>query len=134
MNRILNDIDLNINKYSVIIVDDDPDLVDLFKEILEKNGYKVRGFTHPKIALEFIQNNHTYCNLVISEYIMPQLYGYELGKKIREINSNIKVILISAHDDRHESTLEYKFIQKPITINNLIETVEESLLTIKNQH
>ena len=83
MNRILNDIDLNINKYSVIIVDDDPDLVDLFKEILEKNGYKVRGFTHPKIALEFIQNNHTYCNLVISEYIMTQLNGYELGKKIR---------------------------------------------------
>jgi DNA-binding NtrC family response regulator len=134
MKRIFNDIDLNINKYSIIIVDDDPDLVELFKEILEKNGYKVYGFTHPIIALEYIQNNPTNCNLVISEYIMPQLNGYELGKKIREINTNIKVILISAYDDRHESSLEFKFIQKPITINNLIETVEESLLTIKNQH
>lgn len=130
---IFNDIHLNINKYSIIIVDDDPDLVDLFKEILEKNGYKVRGFTHPIIALEFIQDNHKNCNLVISDYLMPQLNGYELGKKIREINSNIKVILISTYDDRPESTLEFKFIQKPITINNLIETVEESLLTIKNQ-
>jgi two-component SAPR family response regulator len=64
---------------------------------------------------------------------MPQLNGYELGKKIREIDSNIKVILISAYDDRHEKNLEFKFIQKPITINNLIETVEESLPTIKNQ-
>ena len=134
MKRIFNGIDLNSNKYSIIIVDDDPDLVDLFKEILEKNGYKVRGFTHPIIALEFIQNNHTYCNLVISDCIMPQLNGYELAKKIREINSNIKVILISAYGDRHLSNLEFKFIQKPITINNLIETVEESLLTIKNQH
>lgn len=36
MKMIFNDIHLNINKYSIIIVDDDPDLVDLFKEILEK--------------------------------------------------------------------------------------------------
>ena len=132
MKRIFNDIHLNINKY-IIIVDDDADLVDLFKEILEKNGYKVCGFTHPIIALEFIQNNHKNCNLVISDYLMPQLNGHELVKKIREINSNIKVILISANDDRKESALEFKVIQKPITINNLIETVEESLLTIKNQ-
>ncbi len=78
---IFNNLHLNINKYSIIIVDDDPDLVDLFKEILEKNGYKVCGFTHPIIALEFIQNNHKNCNLVISCYLMPQLKGYELDKK-----------------------------------------------------
>jgi DNA-binding NtrC family response regulator len=124
---------LTHHKYSIIIVDDDPDLIDLFKEILEKNGFKVWGFTHPLIALEFIQKNHKNCNLVISDYIMPQLNGYELGKRIREIDNNIKVILISAYEDRHENNLEFKFIQKPITINNLIETVEESLPTIKNQ-
>jgi CheY-like chemotaxis protein len=49
---------LTLNRYSIVIVDDDPDLVDLFKEILEKNGYKVWGFTNSKIALEFISNNH----------------------------------------------------------------------------
>jgi hypothetical protein len=43
------------------------------------------------------------------------------------------VILISAYEDRHESTLEFKFIQKPITINTLIERFEDSMLTIKNQ-
>lgn len=133
MTTFPDNIHLTLNKYSIIIVDDDPDLIDLFKEILEKNGFKVWGFTHPLIALEFIHNNHKNCNLVISDYIMPELNGYELGKKIREIDSNIKVILISAYDDRHENNLEFKFIQKPITINNLIETVEESLLTIKNQ-
>ena len=133
MTSFPDNIHLKLNKHSIIVVDDDPDLIDLFKEILEKNGFKVCGFTHPLIALEFIQKNHKNCNLVISDYIMPQLNGYELGKKIREIDSNIKVILISAYDDRHEKNLEFKFIQKPITINNLIETVEESLPTIKNQ-
>jgi DNA-binding NtrC family response regulator len=133
MTTFPDNIHLTLHKYSIIIVDDDPDLIDLFKEILEKNGFKVRGFTHPLIALEFIQNNHKNCNLVISDYIMSELNGYELGKRIREIDSNIKVILISAYDDRDEDNLEFKIIQKPITINNLIETVEESLLTIKNQ-
>ena len=133
MKSIINSIPLTLNKYSIVIVDDDPDLVDLFKEILNKNGYTVWGFTHPIIALKFIENNHKNCNLVISDCQMPLINGFELGKKITEIDSNIKLILISAYDDRHENTLEFKFIQKPITINNLIETVEESLLTIKKQ-
>ncbi|HET9806234.1 MAG: response regulator [Deltaproteobacteria bacterium] len=133
MKDIKDNITFTQNKNSIVIVDDDVELVNLFKEILEKNGYKVSGFTNPLIALEFIQNNHNKCNLVISDYRMPELNGYELGKKIKEIDKNIKVILISAYDDRHENTLEFKFIQKPITINNLIETVEESLLTVKNQ-
>jgi two-component SAPR family response regulator len=64
---------------------------------------------------------------------MLQINGYELEKKIKEIDSNIKVILISGYDDSHEDALEFKFIPNLITINNLIETMEESLLTIKNQ-
>jgi two-component SAPR family response regulator len=64
---------------------------------------------------------------------MPQLNGYELGKKIKDIDKNIKMILVSDYNDRHENTLEFKFIQKPITIDNLIETIEDLLLTIKNQ-
>ena len=43
------------------------------------------------------------------------------------------MILVSDYNDRHENTLEFKFIQKPITIDNLMETIEELLLTIKNQ-
>lgn len=133
MKKINDNLSFTDKKCSIVLIDDNLELVILFKEILEKNGYKVWGFTNPEIALEFIRNNLTKCNLVISDYQLPQLNGYELGKKIKEIDKNIKMILVSNYEDSHENTSEFKFIQKPITIDNLIETIEESRLTIKNQ-
>ncbi|HJU59468.1 MAG TPA: response regulator [Nitrososphaeraceae archaeon] len=133
MEKINNNLSFIDKKCSIVLVDDNLELVTLFKEILEKNGYKVCGFNNPENALEFIQNNLDKCNLVISGYQFPQINGYELGKKIKEIDKNIKIILVSDYDVRHKNTSEFKFIQKPITIDNLIETIEESQLTIKNQ-
>ena len=133
MKKINDNLSFTDKKCSIVLIDDNLELVILFKEILEKNGYKVWEFTNPEIALEFIRNNLTKCNLVISDYQLPQLNGYELGKKIKEIDKNIKMILVSNYEDSHENTSEFKFIQKPITIDNLIETIEESRLTIKNQ-
>ena len=133
MKKINDNLSFTDKKCSIVLIDDNLELVILFKEILEKNGYKVWGFTNPKIALEFIRNNLTKCNLVISDYQLPHLNGYELGKKIKEIDKNIKMILVSNYEDSYENTSEFKFIQKPITIDNLIETIEESRLTIKNQ-
>jgi DNA-binding NtrC family response regulator len=133
MKEINNNLSFPDKKCSIVLVDDNLELVSLFKEILEKNGYKVSGFNNPENALEFIQDNLDNCNLVISDYQLPQINGYELGKKIKEIDKNIKMILVSEYGDRHENTSEFKFIQKPIIIDNLIETIEESWLTIKNQ-
>ena len=133
MKKIDDNLSFIDKKCSIVLLDDNLELITLFKEILEKNGYKVWGFTNPEIALEFIRNNLTKCNLVISDYQLPQLNGYELGKKIKEIDKNIKMILVSNYEDSHENKSEFKFIQKPITIDNLIETIEESRLTIKNQ-
>jgi DNA-binding NtrC family response regulator len=133
MKKIKDNLSFTPTKCSIVIVDNNLELLNLFKEILEKNGYKVWGFTNLEIALEFIKNNHNKCNLVISDYRMSRLNEYELGKKIKDIDKNIKMILVSDYNDRHENTLEFKFIQKPITIDNLMETIEELLLTIKNQ-
>ena len=133
MKKINDNLSFTDKKCSIVLIDDNLELVILFKEILEKNGYKVWEFTNPEIALEFIRNNLTKCNLVISDYQLPQLNGYELGKKIKEIDKNIKMILVSNYEDSYENTSEFKFIQKPITIDNLIETIEESRLTIKKQ-
>lgn len=133
MKKINDNLSFTDKKCSIVLIDDNLELVILFKEILEKNGYKVWGFTNPEIALEFIRNNLTKCNLVISDYQLPHLNGYELGKKIKEIDKNIKMILVSNYEDSHENKSEFKFIQKPITIDNLIETIEESRLTIENQ-
>lgn len=56
--------------HSIAIVDDEPDTVQLFKDILSTNGYNVAGFTDPLSALEHIQENHEEYDLVLSDYKM----------------------------------------------------------------
>ena len=51
---------------SIAIVDDEPDTVQLFKDILTTNGYDVTGFTHPLLALEHIQENHEKFDLILA--------------------------------------------------------------------
>jgi DNA-binding NtrC family response regulator len=56
--------------HSIAIVDDEPDTVHLFKDILSTNGYNVVGFTDPLSALEHIQENQEEYDLVLSDYKM----------------------------------------------------------------
>ena len=60
MKKIKDNLSFTPTKCSIVIVDNNLELVNLFKEILEKNGYKVWGFTNLEIALEFIKKNKRY--------------------------------------------------------------------------
>ncbi|MGI9010655.1 MAG: response regulator [Nitrososphaeraceae archaeon] len=72
------------------------------------------------------QNPYKY-SLLITDYRIPKLNGYELGIKLQELNSNIKVILISAYENVEDNKLKFKLFHKPIPINKLIAIVNEQL-------
>ena len=67
--------------HSIAVVDDEPDTVQLFKEILTTNGYNVAGFTNPLLALEHIKENQKEIDLILCDYKMPYLSGCDLAKK-----------------------------------------------------
>jgi len=67
---------------SIAIIDDDVDIADLFKDVLEDDGYTVVAFNDSITALNHIQENAEEFGLVISDYRMPQMNGYELCKKL----------------------------------------------------
>ena len=117
----------NIQKY-VGIVDDELDIVLLFKDALSGfRGIDVLGFTDPRLALEHFTINHSQYEAVISDFKMPEMNGIELLKKIKQINSNVKTLLISAFEINDELFRECscvdKLLQKPIHISRLINEV-----------
>jgi len=59
---------------SIAIIDDDIDITNLFKDILEDDGYTVVAFTDSIAALNHIQENPEEFGLVISDYRMPHLW------------------------------------------------------------
>ncbi len=114
----------------LLIVDDDSDIVQVLKMGLLKKGFSVEAFTNPKEALQsFKSDAESYC-LVLSDMRMPALSGIQLSKKVKEVNPNVKVVLMTAFEIRDiefskvfPSTQIDGFVQKPIGINELTDKI-----------
>ena len=114
----------------LLIVDDDPDIVQVLKQGLVKNGFSVEAFTNPQEALQsFKSDAESYC-LVLSDIRMPALSGIQLAKKVKEVNPNVKVVLMTAFEIRDNefskvfpSTRVDGFVQKPVGIKDLTDKI-----------
>mgnify|MGYP003296143898 CR=1 FL=1 len=119
---------------SILVVDDEFDIVTLIRRSLQNHGFNTLGFTDPLIALEQFQNNSKSFAMVISDIRMPSMNGYEFIRKIKAIHPTIKTILISAFEI---NTNEFSkvmpsvkidgFISKPISLKELVSIVEKIL-------
>jgi len=90
--------DNNKPKAKLLVVDDDPDIVQVLKMGLVKNGFLVDAFTNPEEALQiFKSDSESYC-LVLSDIRMPMLSGIQLSRKVKAINPNVKVVLMTAFE------------------------------------
>jgi len=114
----------------VLVVDDEPDIVHVLKLGLEKNGLLVSAFTNPEEAFQsFKSNSKDYC-LILSDIRMPVLSGIQLARKVKEINSSVKVVLMTSFEIRgNEFSKVFPslhvdgFIQKPFGIKDLANKI-----------
>ena len=125
----------------ISIVDDDPDIIMLFREALKSiSGITIFTFTDPILALEHFQVNEYAYVLVLSDFKMPGLNGIEFLKKIKELNSFVRTILMTAFQIEDKVFREYTkkkiinaFLQKPIGIHDLLKEVNTQLHSYEMQ-
>ena len=89
---------INSKSKSILLVDDDSDIVNLFKDLLENKNCEVIGFTNPLEALEHYKTNWNRYGLVISDIRMPVMNGFEFVRKARKINPKVKILLMTAFE------------------------------------
>jgi DNA-binding NtrC family response regulator len=114
----------------LLVVDDDSDIVQVLKLGLLKNRFLVNAFTNPEEALQsFKSNAETYC-LMLSDIRMPGLSGIQLARKVKEINPDVKTVLMTSFEIRDSefskvfpSTHVDGFVQKPIGIRDLTHKI-----------
>ena len=112
---------------AIAVIDDEADLVYLFSEALKLNNFNVCSFTNPLEALDHIEKNLEQYGLILADFKMPVMDGNELCTKLIHINPNLKIILMSAYADVRYDKEKFLFVNKPISIGQLIELVKENL-------
>ena len=111
---------------AIAIVEDEKDLLYIFKEALELNGFRVCVFTSSEEALSYITKNPEDFDLIISDYRMPDINGNDLCTKLLTFNSSLNIILMSAFQDLKYNP-KFNFIGKPIALYKLLMFVKDIL-------
>jgi two-component system catabolic regulation response regulator CreB len=115
------------NKTKILIVDDEDDITLSFKRILEIHGFEVDAFNDSKLALSKFKVN--YYDIALLDIKMPYIDGFDLYKKIKEMDDNIKICFLTASEAYYQKFREkdyYElsrdlFIQKPIELEELLK-------------
>ena len=115
---------------NLLVVDDDSDIAEVLKRGLLKNKFLVNSFTNPEEAFQnFQSNSEDYC-LMLSDIRMPGMSGIKLARKVKEINPDVKVVLMTSFEIKDNefskvfpSTSVDGFVQKPIGIRELTNKI-----------
>jgi len=115
---------------SILLVDDEPALLDLASDVLTQQGYTVHCANNGKQALEILA--HQAIDLLLTDVIMPEMDGYQLAAAVQEQYPGIKILLASGFtDERHmdlvDDELHKNLISKPYNIQTLLIKVRELL-------
>ena len=114
----------------ILVIDDDEDILNLFSDFLKKEGYGVTSFLDPLKALEEIHRRPQRYSIIITDVRMPGISGIELIRRIRKINHDIKVIIISAFELNGEDLRNIRydnFMEKPVHMQYLAQAIEKIL-------
>ncbi len=109
--------------YRILVVEDDNELRNLFMKVLSKNGYKPFGASDGEEAVQIIKGD--YIDLIISDIMMPNMDGYDLIKKLREMGSSIPVLIITAKDGFRDMQQGFMtgaddYMVKPVNVNEMV--------------
>ena len=114
----------------ILVIDDDQSIRKTLTSYLKKQNYEVLSAENGLNGIEIIKNELP--DIVITDIRMPGADGFEVLKKVKEIDPHIHVIIITAFDDMNSTVKAmqqgaYDYIEKPLEIDNLKITIQRAL-------
>lgn len=120
---------------NIVIIDDEKDLLFVYKKALELQGLKVVTFDDSSVALSELKVRYKKYSMILVDIRMPKVNGYQLINEIKRIDPSIKTILMSAydvsdlevHDNLNDGVKIDTIMHKPFSLIKLINTVKTLL-------
>lgn len=115
---------------TILIVEDEPDLLDLVREVLEMNGHTVLSAGSASEAVELWEKNSAQVELLITDLTLPQgTTGVALADQLRAQKPELKILYTSGHDreaaaEKYSLAADAAFLKKPFNPAALTSVVE----------
>ncbi len=127
------------NKHTILVVEDEELLLDLLKEMLEDEGYRVITAADGQQAVDLYKTEKEHVSLVLSDMGLPSMGGWEVLRQLKAINPEVKVILSSGFVDTkvRQDMLKsgaHDFIQKPYMPEKVIRQIRDSIVGEDHAH
>jgi two-component system, NtrC family, nitrogen regulation response regulator NtrX len=131
---------MNLENYSVLVVDDEAGIRQSLKDVLEDEGYHVTAVESGESCLDFLAREK--CDVLLLDVWLPGIDGLETLEQVRTLEHAPVVVMISGHGSietavRATKTGAFDFIEKPLSIEKTLLTlkhaIEEIKLTVQNQ-
>ena len=121
---------------SILLVDDQAEVVDLLENMLTRLGYNVTSRTSSIEALELFKKKSADFALVITDMDMPNMRGIELAQKLLEVRPGIPIILCSGFDQcdnmiKNKTLGISEFVMKPVLRSDLAQKILKTLAANK---
>ena len=121
-----------MDKGKIVVVDDEKIVTSAFNTLLKVEGFSdTHFFNNPKEALEFLKENQP--DLVISDFLMPQMNGLEFLTEVKKLYPEVSRILLTGYADKENAIRAinevglYRYIEKPWNNDDLIINIKNGI-------
>lgn len=116
----------------IVVVDDEKMVTSAFKTLFKVEGYSdIHLFNKPEEAVEFLKKNKP--DLIISDFIMPEMNGLEFLKEAKKLYPEVSMILLTGYADKENAIRAinevglYKYIEKPWDNDDLLMNIRNGI-------
>jgi two-component system nitrogen regulation response regulator NtrX len=115
---------------NIMIIDDESGIRSSLKGIFEDEGYKVKTTSTGEKGLDYVKSESY--DLILLDIWLPEMNGIEVLKKIKNIDENIQVVMITGHGSVEAAVKStklgaYDFLEKPLSLEKVVLTAKNAL-------
>lgn len=120
--------------FTILIVEDNPDMRELFSDVLSESGYKCLSASNGIEAMDIMDREIV--DLIVADIMMPKMNGYELISALRDAKYEIPILVVTAKDQFNDMQKGFKlgcddYMIKPINVKELVLRVQALLRRAK---
>lgn len=115
----------------ILVIDDEENILKITSKILKLLGYKIKSTKSPKEGINLYKKEQNKIDLVLVDLIMPELNGEMVIKRLKEINKDIKIVLMTGGIDERVEKIKNKYkiqiLKKPFDIEMMSNIIYRTI-------